>query len=450
MEPEPTTSTTIAGIDIRRQLTALGFALFVTYMGIIFLRNIPQQGIWWTDWLAFYTAGQMILEGETDHLYDLNTQLDYQLRIVGDKNEKENPFGDGKLLGTTVLGYYNAPPLAVLVVPFSLLPLEVSWWTWLCCNVCFLIAILSLCRVHLGRSWSKGEQWAGLAAILSYFPLVPSLNAGQLTLFVCLLIGCTIFSWRSNRPWLAGLFLSLLIIKPQMATFLALAVVIDREWKILLSTLSWGLGLFAGTSLLLGYRVWLDWLKVLSEVGSVHGVGSGVDTWRMPNLRGFFVMTFPSDYQSWVSAFTYFCFFIGATMVVWIWWHQDRKASVTEHQVTSVPPSPLFDTQISCTLFLLLAVNPHLFNYGTFMAIFPALLLYHSLRENRTWVVAYGWFLVLSLFTFFLASFTVIEELPPFALGPRLITCILFGHVVFSLAWLKTQRRRLHTTMTVE
>ncbi|QGJ71370.1 Hypothetical protein PBC10988_30750 [Planctomycetales bacterium 10988] len=463
MAPQTSSSTVLAGIDVRRQLTAVGFALFFTFLGIAFFRDIPNDGVWWTDWMAFQTGARIVAQGDFEHLYDLEAQKQYQAELTDGRSLEPPKFLHGVFI-SGVIGYYNAPSLALILVPLSYVSVEVGWGIWLGFNVLFLILIFRICWKNLVRIWTPAEQWAALAGALAFYPLIVILHGGQLTLLICLILCCFVFSWRNNRPYLAGVYLALLLIKPQLLIYLGLGVLFGRAWKVLLSTCLSTVVMVVATSLVMGHRIWLDWFLLLRKAGNFQEE-FGIIPWGMYNLRGFFYVVLYPDHLDWMNLLTNFCFLIGACLVIWIWcqvpgpWRQNtskladdvkdepKAATMASNSPNSIP---LFDLKIAVPLFLMLPLSPHLYRHTAYLALIPAILTYHQLRTLPKHPIIYGWYLVVSLFIFYIASFKAVMTPESLDVGARLATMILLGHASFTIKMFLDERSKMKYTPLLE
>lgn len=65
-----------------------------------------------------------------------------------------------------------------------------------------------------------------------------------------------------RRPVLAGVFLGLLTIKPQLGILIPLLLLIDRNWLAIASATVTALALIAVSSAVLGFQAWLDYLLI--------------------------------------------------------------------------------------------------------------------------------------------------------------------------------------------
>jgi hypothetical protein len=176
------------------------------------------------DFIAFYTAGDFVREGQTQKLYDLNAvnMFEHQLAAL-------NHFELGRTYGP----WWNPPFYALVFAPFTRLPFPAATLLWLGINlVCFSLACVLLCRfLPRGMNW-RSWSLVPVLAILSA-PFILTVSHAQNTCTSLLLLTSTVTLWRARRPLLAGLVGGLVFYKPQVAALLALILVLDLGWRAL-------------------------------------------------------------------------------------------------------------------------------------------------------------------------------------------------------------------------
>ena len=140
--------------------------------------------------------------------------------------------------------YISPPPVAWLALPLTPLPYEVGYWVW-----------SALLLIALALTWYLAAPGHGrvrliyLAAALGWLPVIYALQLGQPGLFVALGVAGSYALLRSGRPFVAGLALGALALKPQLAFLVPAALLLGGK-----SRAFWGsviaLGVLAGISAL--------------------------------------------------------------------------------------------------------------------------------------------------------------------------------------------------------
>ena len=139
--------------------------------------------------------------------------------------------------------YISPPPVAWLALPLTPLPYEVGYLVW---STLLLIALV--------WTWylaAPGGPWrlVHLAAAIAWLPVIYGLQLGQPALFVALgVAGCYVLL-QAGRPFLAGLALGALALKPQLAFLVPAALLLSGRTRAF-----WGsvvaLGVLGGASAL--------------------------------------------------------------------------------------------------------------------------------------------------------------------------------------------------------
>ena len=93
-------------------LVAVSHAAWVTVHHVQWLSEPGVERTEVPDWVAFYSAGRLVLEGNADQIYHLDSIAAKEREVTG------SPFED-KL----TLPYFNPPFFAVLLAPLTKLPL---------------------------------------------------------------------------------------------------------------------------------------------------------------------------------------------------------------------------------------------------------------------------------------------------------------------------------------
>lgn len=179
------------------------YAAAVTYVPQYRVRN---------DFRLMYGAALTGLHHGYSHLYDLAAQ---QSTVEG--------------IGT---GFYwspflNPPPLVWLATPFTILSFDVAIVLW----TALLVAAVLLAW-YVAAPGGRLTRTAYLAMWLGLFPVAFGLMVGQpVALVAAAVAGCWWLAER-KRPVLAGLALSVVALKPQLALLVPLCLLISGHVRI--------------------------------------------------------------------------------------------------------------------------------------------------------------------------------------------------------------------------
>ena len=228
------------------------------------------------DFRTFYTTGHMLRTG--DPIYDYDAERSAQSALVG-PNVHAVPF--------------MYPPFAALLfVPLALGSYMTGYFLFFALNLCFCGLALVIMRPYTA---SLEAKWRPLTPLLflSFMPLGITLMFGQVSLLLLLLYCACFAALQKGRPFLAGIFLSLALIKFQIALPVALLFLVWRQWRFLA-------GFFSGAITLTLISIRITGLNVMETYGeslvfmSRHASNAAGQAKyatfpaQMPNLYGFF------------------------------------------------------------------------------------------------------------------------------------------------------------------
>jgi hypothetical protein len=206
---------------------------------------------------------------------------------------------------------WSYPPAVLLfAAPFGLLPYLPALALWTATGpIVFLLAL---------RQWTC-DPLLLLAAVLCPAAIF-GLISGQLH-FILGAILLTVLRLRNDRPWLAGALIGLLLIKPQLALFFPLLLLVERNGRAILAAALSVLVLAGLTALIWGPQVWLDYVRIGIPTQSL--VLSDPDSISAPfmptvlmNLRGAGVsLSVASTVQALASI-------LAAAVIAWHFWRR--------------------------------------------------------------------------------------------------------------------------------
>ncbi len=234
------------------------------------------------DFLAFYAAGRLILEGNAAGLYDPAAVTAIQRTIIPE------PVG--------VNGYMpfiNPPFAAVAFAPLAALSPETARALWAVLS----LAILLVTAAWIARPLSGRDRLLGIALVVSAFPAYHSLAESQWSI---LLLGAGIGALgaaRQGRWTLVGLALVPFWLKPQLVVLPLLALVLARRWRAVAAAGIGGMALVVLSLPFTGIAPYEQYVPYLAEVVTSHFAGAGAvqaTTWRgnlatTEGLNGLFV-----------------------------------------------------------------------------------------------------------------------------------------------------------------
>ena len=161
------------------------------------------------DFTFYYAAARLGLEHGWSHLYDLRLQQE-QLDAIG-----------SHITVAQLARYVSPPPLAWIVTPLTLLPYQVAYWTW--CGVLMAALLLAWDAAAPGRGRAR---LIFLVAAIGWLPIIYGLQLGQPALLVAASVAACAALLRKGRDVEAGAVLGVLVVKPQLALLVPLALLV--------------------------------------------------------------------------------------------------------------------------------------------------------------------------------------------------------------------------------
>lgn len=206
------------------------------------------------DFLPFYIGGTLSGTGD---LYNPKATQALQARLIGKTSDS--------------LLYIRLPFHALLMKPLAMLPYSTAYGVFQAISFACFLTFLALCV----------PVWKPLAFLATVsLPVLISFRLGQDTLILLSTYAAFYVLLERRKPLLAGLVLSLCLIKFHLFVLTGLALIVRKEWKVVR-------GATMGSAILLtlsfaaeGLRWPADLLAMLQRP-AVHG-GAEI----MPNLHG--------------------------------------------------------------------------------------------------------------------------------------------------------------------
>ncbi len=220
------------------------------------------------DFVNYWMSGRLALSGETDLLFRLH---DYQSAL-------EATFG---LPGLEPRHWSYPPHLLLLTAPLGLMPFGVAYAVFQFATAAFFACSIRAILKEQGIT-NAGRSFAQTVALLLLPFALFEFGAGQNGF---LFGGAILYALalRKSRPFLAGLMLAVLTMKPQLGVLFPVLLLMERNYAAILWTVvctGFVLGL---TTLCFGLPVWQGFLQTtLDNQTSVALEGTGVFLRMMP------------------------------------------------------------------------------------------------------------------------------------------------------------------------
>jgi hypothetical protein len=330
-----------------------------------------------TDLRAFYTSWKIVLQGNAHHLYDLDLQARIQSPIVG-----------YQLDTNTLLAYVNPPFASLPLVWLAFFTVPMAYAIFAGIQVLSLAAACrSIIREQLS-AWSTVGQVAFLASGVLSVATLTAVTLGTFTPLMLLAVVRIASEYRTSiraqtqlRTHHVGIWLCILAIKPQLALFVLVSLVVTRQWKPLCSAGIAGTLIVLVCSIVSGPTIWLHYLRTLVTYGSSNGKFGG-DSRYMWNLRGAIsringVSLIQADR---VSTVLFALGLVCCGVIVRRWWKHAERSSYAE----------VFERTTVLTMCFTVLLTPHCNRQDTLLLL-PAVVSMINLRRASPIRTGYDW-----------------------------------------------------------
>ena len=343
--------------------------------------SIMGAALWGRDFVNVYTSGALTLQGRLDILYDVQAYRAFQDALFAPELAYHN---------------YSYPPVTLVYTwLFALIPYPVALVAWLGGTG---YAFVRAARPYLGEAGVPA--WLALAAPAS----LVNLWAGHYGFLIgALWLGA--FHILPRRPWLAGILIGCMIVKPHLAVLAPLVLLHRREWRAILAAAATSVGLVLLSIILFGPELWTTYLgrTAMLQAAMVDDLGTffiQMMPTLMPSLALIGVPTFAAGVIQGLLA---------AAVAGLLWWRMpdDSKAA---------------GLAAATATFLVL---PYAFSYDMTVAGLAGLLLFRTRGD------------ALSAVAFLLPLLLLILNAIPAPLAPLVI-----GFQLWALLFPKTGLRR--------
>lgn len=177
------------------------FGLAVTYARLLATGAV---NVHLADFVAYYSAGKLVLAGHGASLYDFAVMRHTQARLTA---PLRMPGG--------VSPFLYPPWFALVVAPLSAVPYTAAYILWFALNVVLAIAVLRALSRHGGLRGMISILFTLLG--LSFLPVFAAFGQGQVSVLLLALATAVLVALGAERDLLAGVLLAVFLIKPQYA-----------------------------------------------------------------------------------------------------------------------------------------------------------------------------------------------------------------------------------------
>jgi len=230
-----------------------------------------------TDFLHFYTLGNIVLQKRGDLLYNIQAQAALLRKLVPEA------------AGNLYVPLYG-PQVSLLFAPFARMSYPTALTVWLLLNA----VIYGACGYLVWKQCSnlRGEPWTVLVAALAFPGFFHLILWGQTSGLALLCFTLAFLALSQDRPYLAGIAIGSLIFKPQLGLAPAIIFLFAREWKVIATAILAALAQLSVGWLFYGTPVTSEYVRSLRHVGDVMALLEP-RPYQMHSLRAFWSLLIP-------------------------------------------------------------------------------------------------------------------------------------------------------------
>ena len=399
-------STLISNLTSPSKLRFFSIAVIFIIVGIYVThharadRLVNEKGVvQGRDFMAFYTAGKMINEGNGKELYNPIIQYKTQHEILAGENWKG-------------LNYYISPAsVAVLYSIFARFPYLIVFHVHTLLMTGFFLTGIFFLKPHLNH---MPKSW-GIIGLLGmiWLPMSHTIMAGQNAALVFMLLSLAYSATLGNQSWKAGLALGLLLFKPQFAMPLLGLLMLQKHYLTIIAALLVAIGHY----LLGGFYCGWDWpIKMASAISTFYSpeekIASGFSHISILEVLNYSIIS-PWERigaNSWIidsiKACGYGLILIFVGYLIWIC----RKTNINK------PNYALF---WAMTISANLLISLHTQYYDVAILLLPILLIVnHQLKNGQPITPFQRFILMLVFFSFPIYNISKLIGFQPLILLP--------------------------------
>jgi hypothetical protein len=208
---------------IRRHIALIPIYVWIAFTWVGYARSVTTPGrlddaglVKGHDFVHFYVLGAIALERQPHDLYDYTAQAARSDRIAGYEARYLPAYG---------------PQVAMLFAPLAVLPYDTAWAVWAAVSA----LVYAGCWYLLWRTEPilRRYKWETVVAALGYPPFAMLMGFDHISALALAAFTAAYLALRAGRPWLAGVAMGCLFIKPPLAVLLPFVLLYGREWRVI-------------------------------------------------------------------------------------------------------------------------------------------------------------------------------------------------------------------------
>ena len=247
-----------------------------------------------TDFLGFWAAGRMALDGHATEAYDANLHAAAEQRALPWKPGQQAPF----------LPYLYPPTFLMAAAVLALLPYGAALAIWLAATLSAYVAAI------------RAIFPAALMAALAFPAVFLNLAHGQTGFLTAGLLGGALLL-LDRRPWTSGVLFGLLAYKPQFGVLIPLALLLGGYWRTICAAALTIAATVACSIALWGAGPWRAFIATLQTVGGTGLENSSEGLEKLQSVFAAVRLLGGGIDLAWALQAVFAL--IAAAAVVWVW-----------------------------------------------------------------------------------------------------------------------------------
>lgn len=326
---------------------ALVLTFFIAGTAINLSNVLQQAPRMFQDFMRYYTAGTIAVQGPHERTYDRAFQKQKIVEVV--HSVCNCPIPDQYDFPIDYL-----PMLFTLMAPLALLPVGLALPTFLILSL--MIVVGGYFLLSDGDAKRAGLWVLAVAASGIFWR---TLAMGQVSWLISGLLAAYAFALLTKKDAWAGVALALLaVFKIQYAPYLGLPLLLDRRWKALAALAVAGVAILVVTAVVMSPDLVAAYPKVLAHVESNDPAAK-----QMICARALFLHLMPKAAASLAGTIGTV---IGLLGVACIWW----SIKTSDQKVND----KTLRWALALTVQIALLTSPHVHNYDLLLLAVPAML----------------------------------------------------------------------------
>lgn len=312
------------------------------------------------DFPAFYGAAVIAADGDWEHLYDFDRQVAAQRDLQEDEGSAR---------------YFAYPP-QVALAHAPLAALEYGWAYLVYTVIMFILLVATVVLAAPLLPWLEGRTWPAVVIAISFWPMARAVTGGSNTAITVFVI---VAAWRlieQDKQYAAGLALSLLLAKPQLAVPLIGLMLVIGLLRVVAGAAVGAVAFYLSAVPLAGWAWPLEWWDVAKAFGKID---SEVNGFSSVSWLGFLENAWGVG-DPLAAGLGWALAVLTALGLVWLWRRNGREG---------------LGALLAITMPGILLLSPHALSHDTAIVLLTIAVL-HSAGGLPRWLIVVVWLLGVS------------------------------------------------------